>query len=441
MSRRCLFTKTVCLHTPAFRFLLVDSRPRRIALTVPSGLPTPLLSTALDILFTRFQAPLVSLLSSAVMSTVAGGVRSALVIDLGWAETTVTSVYEYREVRSSRCVRGGRQLLNETHELLKATVSRMRGQDATRADGGHMLSFKECEDLSCRLAWCRSATNSSSAESRTVALPTVQEHDELEVGSDGDIREDDLVAIPLENCPFTSEVKVTFGSLADVCERTFLDLDYDPASFDDHEMPVHLLAYHHLLQLPMDVRAVCMSRIIFTGGCSNIPGLKGRIFQEVSGIYRERGWDPVRGKAVRPAKTNPPVRAPSSEAESKAANTAARTDQDGVWHDAANVEPEIDPIEEQLKRGREERGVLGTLRSIESLGPWAGASMSCQLRVPAMANVERENWQLHGASGASRPGDVDVRAQQRQSMGPGGLMRGAGGSNQANWTLGIWGYS
>ena len=59
-----------------------------------SGVPVPLLSAVLDTLFQTFHTPIVSLMSSPTMTTVAAGVRSALVIDIGWAETVVTSVYE-----------------------------------------------------------------------------------------------------------------------------------------------------------------------------------------------------------------------------------------------------------------------------------------------------------------------------------------------------------
>lgn len=97
--------------------------------------------------------------------------------------------------------------------------------------------------------------------------------------------------------------------------------------------------------------------------------------------------------------------------------------------------------------------VRGTLRVVDSLGPWCGASLAAQLKVPALAVVDRELWLLHGAAGASKPGDIDAKAQQqhhhhqhqhqlhqhqRHSVGPGGLIRGQG-SQVTSWTLGVWG--
>ncbi|TDZ28295.1 Serine--tRNA ligase [Colletotrichum trifolii] len=105
------------------KFLLIDSRPRRTALVLSSSVPLPLVSAALDVLFHRYQAPTVSLLSAAVMSTLGAGMRSALVVDLGWAETVVTSVYEYREMRTSRTVRGGKMLVDKVHDFIQGRLS------------------------------------------------------------------------------------------------------------------------------------------------------------------------------------------------------------------------------------------------------------------------------------------------------------------------------
>src|SRR3569833_3590136 len=66
------------------RYLLIDSRPRRVVLVLPSSLPVPLLSTTLDTIFNRFQSPTISLVSAPVMAAAAAGVRAALVVDLGW---------------------------------------------------------------------------------------------------------------------------------------------------------------------------------------------------------------------------------------------------------------------------------------------------------------------------------------------------------------------
>jgi hypothetical protein len=102
---------------------------------------------------------------------------------------------------------------------------------------------------------------------------------------------------------------------------------------------------------------------------------------------------------------------------------------------AALLEQEHDPIEEQLKKeaaNGKPPVESGHLRAVDSLGAWSGGSLLSQLKVPAVSIIEREQWLLHGAAGASKAGDINIVAH-RQSMGPGAFKAGD------RWTLGLWG--
>lgn len=438
------------------RHLLIDSKPRRIALVLPSSLPLPHLSTILDLLFNQFQSPMISLLSNATMSTIAAGVRSAVIVDLGWGETIVTTVYEYREVKCTRSIRGGKHLVSSLHRIIRDALreqgTAVRETDEEEAEDRHVLSFGECEDICTRAVWCKPSNKNKTTQAEPgEGLPTVQEEqeqDELEQeepeAPSAATQEAKTITIPLQSTRPPTNLTVPFSRLADACENTYFEERPNaPCSFDDEELPVHWLVYKHLLHLPLDVRATCMPRIIFTGGCSKILGLKGRIFDELSELVRMRDWDPVTGRAAEAVKKNPKLRRYNSR-QAGTGPTAVlgqegeAGEEDGVWHDAANAIPETNAIDEKLDR-RKTKPIQGELRALESLGPWTGASLACQLKVLAVANVEREAWQLHGANGASRPGDVDAKTQQRQSLGHGGLMRGAAGGQDRAWTLGAWG--
>ena len=415
-----------------------------------SSIPTPLLSTILDSLFNHFFPPTVSLLSAPISTAVAAGVRSALVVDIGWHETLATSVYEYREVRCDRTVRGGRMLVNQMHRLLARLLAGAQGEthgsdpEDTHQD---IISFDECDDITSRLTWCHPPRHGSSSPTKPdEALPTVQEQDESEPhdpvsSSDGP----ETVSVPLTTASPPTFLDISYTQLTEPCENTFFDSQYSHASFDDHELPLHLLIYRSLLQLPLDVRAVCMSRIIFTGGSSKVLGLRKRVMDEVSRLVQERGWDPVVGKGVEQLKQNPKLNKRGSRKarrdgpiENDSPADPAGESQDGVWHDAANAAPETDPVEEQLRKGSDAKPkVQGEIRAIDSVGAWSGASLLTQLKIPAVATIDRELWQQQGVSGAVKASEVDLKAQQRQSMGPGGLMRNAVAGS--NWTLGIWG--
>lgn len=423
--------------------MLIDSRPRRMVCVFPSGLPIPMLSAALDSLFSRFQPPTISLLSSPVALSVGAGVRSALVVDLGWAETVITSVYEYREVKTTRSMRGGRYLVDQTHKLLAKHLPDESTAEST--DGAeeedYKLSFEECNDITTRMVWCK-PSKAPAAARKAEGLETLVEQDESESSAPSATERPGRAEIPLRSCRSPTTLNLPWEELSEPCENAFFGSQYSRGSFDDHELPLDLLVYHSLLQLPLDVRALCMSRIVFTGGGTNVLGLRRRIFDDVSQIVRERGWEAVQGKAFDQMRANPKIKrkrarqatgGPTGVTSPSAENQEA----DGVWHDAANTVPEADPIEEQLKRGQDKRPrVQGQLRAIESIGAWSGASLITQLKASTVSTIDRDVWLQHGAAGATKAADVDQKSQ-RQSLGPGGLLRAA--NVGTSWTLGIWG--
>jgi hypothetical protein len=367
-------------------------------------------------------------------------------------------VYVYSEVQSWRTIRAGKLLVEKTYEfLLEATQERPTTERTERTTEEMLLdealSFEECEEVATRMVWCKKGARQPQRKRSDEGLPTVHEHEEEEVEEKIPPTEDNSpMTITLNSCKPPKTIEIPFSQLAEPCEATFFEPRHSPSSFDDdHELLVHVLVYRALLQLPLDVRAVCMSRIIFTGGCSHIIGLRGRIFDEISILAEERGWDPVRGKVtgkgVEQYKTNPKLnRNGSRQADNASLPTVIQpgsADGDrGVAEPlvkAADAHQEADQVEILIKKERNcKPSVHGTLRAIDTLGPWCGASLATQLKVPALATIDRDIWLQHGVNGASRPSEVDVKAAQRQSMGPSGLMRGQAVQTN-NWTLGVWG--
>jgi len=427
-----------------------------MALILPSALPIPLLSTVLNTLFHKFQPPTISLISAPVAATVSAGLRSGLVIDIGWAETVVTGVYEYREVLSRRTIRAskllGQEMLKILGDAIKSAESHTQAASQRNEEAlEDLVSFEECEDIISRTAWCKSSMSKTRSETPG-ALAPVQEEEEEESNTAFVAQSDEeaIVPIPLCSTQPPMSVKLPFSTLARPCETAFFADDLDLHDLDDEELPLHQLVYRTLLYLPVDVRSVCMSRILFTGGSSNIPGLRGRIMDDVESLIQRFGWDPVQGKVVERLKSSgrvhssrtrqandgptriPEVLQSDSSPEGRVNNTAPGT---------ALEEQETDPIEEHLKR-EASKGTLppvqGVLRTIDSLGAWSGASILSQLKIPVVSLIEREQWLQHGVSGASKHGEVNI-TKQRQSMGPGGLRAAAAAGEQTSWTLGIWG--
>lgn len=431
------------------KHLLLDStKPKKISLVLTPALPLPIISSVFDTLFIHFQAPSISLLSSPVATCFAAGVRSALVVDIGWHETTVTGVYEYREVNTARSTRAGKMLLKETRNfLVDAITPRTEASQADTHTADDIINFEDCEEVATRMFWCKKAFRTP-LQDTPLGLHTLHELDETEAVDPAEDTSPTPIYLP--SCKPPKTLQIPFSKLAEPCETTFFQNSYAAATFDDEELPIPLLVYLVLLKLPLDVRALCMSRLIFTGGCANILGLRRRIFDELRLIVEERGWDPVQGRGAQAYRSNPKLnRNGGTKIVEKTSppipiiqtpEGSEDKDETPAPVNPAMVPSEDDPVEAAILKDKGFKPAFkGALRVIDSMGPWAGASLATQLKLTALAVVDRDLWMQQGLNGASKPNEIDAQAQQtrmsRQSMGPGGLAKGQGN----NWTLGVWG--
>lgn len=381
--------------------LLTDAGSSRLVLTLPSLMPHPLLSSLLSTLFSRWRFPSITLLPSATMSATAAGLRSALVVDLGWAETTATAIYEYREVITKRTTRAMRSLVQEMGRLLTGLAS----GNTEKVDSEHKISvgFTYCEEIICRFAWCKPrSSNEESAE-----------------GSER------TISIPSPNNPEQEYCDVPFSKLSEPVDNILFALNVAESELDDEEKSIPLLLYNTLLALPPDARGTCMSRIVFVGGGSRIPGLRGRVVKELSFLIDRHGWSPVRGEAVERQR---------QRMEQMKFSSGANKEEHPVRRDPTSSpdgeKPEIDFVEQKLRRQNKDTPtpVQGILREIESLGAWAGASLVTSLQIRGMVEIEREKFLQHGLAGATRESEPPV--PDRRS----GLRAG----ERSSWTLAGW---
>ena len=366
-------------------YLLTNAGTARLVLILPSLLPHPLLSSMLSTLFGRWRIPSITLLPSPTMTTVAAGLRSALVVDLGWAETTVTGVYEYREITSRRSTRAMKTLQQEMGRFLSGL--------AGNSTANITVPFRYCEEVINRFAWCRQRGEFSEASK--------------------------MVSIPSPSNPNSNYIEVPFSNFAGSVEKVLLARDVESCELDDDEAPISLLIYNTLLALPPDARGTCMSRIIFAGGGSCIPGLRRCILQEVCALFDTYGWSHMRGKVI------------DVECERRRlqrldiSRTSARTETEGK---------DADYVEQKLRRHNKDKNfsyVHGVFREVESLGPWSGASLMASLKTRGLVEFEREKYLQHGLAGASRDSDSHTHVADRRS----GLRSGG---DRSSWSLGVW---
>ncbi|KAJ6166942.1 hypothetical protein N7470_002389 [Penicillium chermesinum] len=341
------------------------------------------------------------------MSATAAGLRSALVVDLGWAETTVTAIYEYREIATRRSTRAMKAVTQEFGRLFTGIASGDEKEWASRDEIS--VGFQYCEEIVSRLAWCQPR------------------------GSEGTEQEGGTVSVPSPTNPEQSFIDLPFDRLAEPVENVFYAPGISETEVDDEEKPLHILVYHALLALPPDARGTCMARITFVGGGARIPGLRQRTLDELSRLIELHGWSPIRGKAVERQRQRLQELRISSQTNGEKPTTPiepSSIDSKEQKPDPSKEEPEVDFVEQKLQRQNKDipTPVQGVLREIESLGPWAGASLITSVKTRGLVEVEREKFLQHGLAGGIREPENPV--PDRRS----GLRAG----DRSSWTLAGW---
>lgn len=221
-------------------------------------------------------------------------------------------------------------------------------------------------------------------------------------------------------------------SLARPAEEALFASWTPPEKLDDNDQPLHHLIYNSLLALPIDIRQICMSRILLTGGVSNLPGLKRRILSEVSHLVESRGFDPVHNYGSATARTKQKIDGPTP------LNPAIKREDPVAGFAPQEVDEIAHMLSQQALRDVGPPPVGGQVRGINTLGSWAGASLVVNQKVRGIVEIERERFLQHGlvggASGGKKQQSVVPEPRSRQSLGP----NVKAGVDRSSWTLGVW---
>lgn len=404
------------------KFLLTDAGSARLILVLPSVLPHPLLSSLLSTLFNRWKYSSITLLPNPATAAVAAGLRSALVVDIGWHETIATAVFEHREIGTTRTTRAMKALTQELGRHLTALkIASQCGFDESTA-----ITLVMVEEVIARLVSCKPDDSRDLKQDEDVAA----EVGGLTIAKDSPEQpapttQQTFVDIDWPTGKSSKVVTLPVATLSQPLEAAFFAPETPEQQQDDHEWSLLLLVFRALLALPPDARALCMSRIVFIGGGSNIPGLTSRIMTGVGAIVTKHGWSAVRGKPVEQRRERL-----KELGQGRTGNPSAR-------HGVPEP-PGKDYVEERRQKQASKdhpQQVLGVLRQVESLGSWAGASLLASLKVRGFVEIERERYLSHGLNGAHRDVEISVVPQRQSMYGPGILKTGG---ERSSWTLAGW---
>ncbi|PWW74747.1 actin-like ATPase domain-containing protein [Tuber magnatum] len=246
------------------------------------------LSKVVKSLFVHFQMPAVMLLQEPVMAVVGAGVRSGLVLDVGWSEAVVNVVYEMRVVgpgKHSR--RGGRTYRDLWRKFLREEYSSSSSSNDGDNDQGNGIADWEIEEILSRTGWCRQSSPSHQQDETTITIPLITPTPPK------------TLTLPFTKLSLPAEKAFFATTTTDSPTPEYPD-------DDDYSLPE--LVYRVLRDCPIDVRAAVMQRIIITGGGSYVPGLKKRVIDEVRVLAKCRGWERVGRRVVEKGKGDMPAR-------------------------------------------------------------------------------------------------------------------------------------
>jgi actin-related protein len=401
------------------KHLLVDAGLARLVLVLPSVVPHPVLSAILTMLFERWKYTMITLLPAPTMTIAGAGLRAGLIVDVGWEETVVTAVYEFREVLVRRTVRGMKALTINIAHLLERTQK----EQAEAVQNSLVLDFDAVEEFVDRAGACHALFPVSRATlmEKMEDLGFDDRHRNPRAEDGGNDK--DLTIEWPTHCSART-VSIPRDALHKACQDTWMT----PAAEnhpDDHEQSVPELIYKALLALSMDVRGTCSSRIIFSGrGCA-VAGLPENLLEAVTSIIHQNGWTAVRGKNITTQRNG------LSEI-SQARSTRPRVPD----RHALSAIPEPSTTRQEFSDASKEVQVSRSppLKQVQSLGPWAGASLIASLKVRSFVEIERERFLSHGLAGAHRDWDSSLFLQQQQQR-----MATTKGSERTSWTLAGWG--
>jgi actin-related protein len=403
------------------KYLLVDAGKARLVLVLPSLSPHPLLERVLTLLFDRWNYSTIALLPSPTMSAASAGLRSGLVVDVGWEETVATPIYEYRELRVARTSRAMKLLIGNAAAAL-TDFARMD----TELQKGLPLDHDFVEEVVMRIATCEfedpatSTEEQLSAQTESLSVSEPTQPQELPSGAPATVLD-----WPVGSS--SKQAKLPISIIRNCVQATIFSSDPALNPLDDNEQTLPSLIYHSLLSLIPDIRGICMSRIIFVGGGSQIPGLSTQVLQNVQTLIDRHGWTSVRGTKITAQRQRQDL---SKRAQGRA----------DARHNVLTPPEEKDFVEARLQKQWAKHAtptVTGVLREVDSLGAWAGASLLTSLKVKGFVEIERERFLSQGLAGASRDVEGSVVPQQRGSgLGTAGAKDGGGGLG--GWSLGGW---
>lgn len=256
------------LHKIFFKYLLVNHRERRVVLVESILSPTEFRDTLARALFLHFEVPSILFAPSHLVSLYTLGINTALVIDLGYDETTMIPICEGTPlVHAWQAQPLGAKAIHKRLESLLMLRSKVKGVDAQEVPLNEVsakLDSSFLEDITVRTCFVTTL-----ARSRQLI--------EAQTNEDGPAPPSPPPAI---NYWMSGDLNLVLdGSIREQAAEILFETDNDLISLASMVLDV-------ILQCPIDCRVPLVENLVFVGGTAMLPGLKARLIAEVRNLQQ-----------------------------------------------------------------------------------------------------------------------------------------------------------
>lgn len=262
------------VHKLYFEILLVNPKDRRVVLIESLLGESRLKNELVNVLFDHFEVLSILFAPSHMMPLFGLGLQNGLVLDVGYASSTVIPVYQgVPMLRSWQALPlGGKALHDRLQSEIenRGTAKKLDGDFQKIEAESNDLDEKVLEDIKVRLCF---VTN----EDRGQKISQINQ-DASSVSALSSFLNKTVPSVDYHLSPDTV-LKVDGQTRESICEVLFEQ--------DEDRLSIPMMIMNALMASPIDTRRELASNIIIVGGTSMQLGFKARVFQEINNLTKD----------------------------------------------------------------------------------------------------------------------------------------------------------
>jgi len=255
-------------HKIFFKYLLVNHRERRVVLVESLLCPTEFREILAKVLFIHFEVPSILFVPSHLVTLYTLGLNTALVIDMGYEETTLIPICEGTPMLHAWQAQplAAKAIHKHLNSMLMLN-SKVKGSDGRLKDFAEAISSKLSEKVLEDIT-LRSCFVSPLSRAKLLAAAKANEAGSKEL--------EQPASPPTVTYSLSGNNNLVLeGSIREEAAEVLFETD------GNEMMSLASMVLDAIIASPIDCRVPLAENIVFIGGTSMMTGLKSRLIEEV----------------------------------------------------------------------------------------------------------------------------------------------------------------